>query len=165
MVRLLHAGCGGDPLPPWLGECIETRLDIDASHAPDIVASMTQMGEIGEYDMVWCSHALEHLTAADAEKALTEFRRVLRPGGCAVVVVPDLEDVKPTEDVLYDSPAGPITGRDMYYGHSASLGNPFMQHKNGFIASTLHDAMSRAGFATVEARRIRDYNLAGIATK
>ncbi len=40
---------------------------------------------------VYSSHFLEHLTEPMARRFLAECRRVLRPGGCLSVVVPDLQ--------------------------------------------------------------------------
>ena len=118
MKTILHIGCGGDPLPDYLGigsstdylgigssNFKETRLDISEINKPDIVASMTDMGDIGEYDAVLCNHALEHLHPYEVPIALSEFLRVLKKGGSAMVFVPDLEDVKPTEEVILQSPA------------------------------------------------------------
>ncbi|MEO0586099.1 MAG: methyltransferase domain-containing protein, partial [Planctomycetota bacterium] len=42
--------------------------------------------EDGSFDLVWCSHVLEHVP--DDGKALAEFFRVLRPGGVALLQVP-----------------------------------------------------------------------------
>lgn len=165
-MRLLHAGCGGDRAPEWLGHAEETRLDIDERHAPDVVASITDMGDVGTFDAVFCSHCLEHLPAHEVEVALREFLRVLRPGGMAYVVVPNLEGIVPDEGVVYESPGGPITGRDMYYGHAAlSAVNPYMMHKTGFVRDTLKAAVLRAGFAAAEARGDTAYNLICIGVK
>lgn len=165
-MRLLHVGCGGDPLPAWFGDVDETRLDIDPDVRPHIVASMLSMGEIGGFDALWCSHALEHLACFEVPIALSEFKRVLRPGGYAMIVVPDLEGVTATEEVLYHAPCGPITGRDMIYGHEASIRkSPYMQHRTGFVQSTMLKALEAAGFARSEARRMSDYNLLGIGIK
>lgn len=164
-LRVLHVGCGGEKLPPWLdGE--EVRLDIDPSVGPDIVASMTDMGDIGGFGGVYSSHALEHLYPHDVPIALSEFYRVLRPGGIVVIFVPDLEDVKPTDTVLYQSPAGPISGIDLIYGHRASLqAHPFMAHHTGFIGPTLRAAIEAAGFIDARAERINGYNLMGTGKK
>jgi predicted SAM-dependent methyltransferase len=40
----------------------------------------------GSYDLVFASHVLEHIQ--DDMQALKEIRRILRPGGCAVLPVP-----------------------------------------------------------------------------
>lgn len=163
--RVLHVGCGGDPLPEWLQGWSEVRLDIDPQHRPDITASMISMGDIGTFDAVVSQHSLEHLYPHEVGRALREFYRVLKPGGIAFVVVPDLEDVRPTEDVLYTMPCGPITGLDLIYGLRSNLAEmPHMAHHTGFVRQTLQAAMTAAGFRT-EVRRIPDFNLLAVGVK
>lgn len=163
--RVLHAGSGGDTLPPWL-DGDQVRLDIDPATGPDVVASMTDMGDVGQFDVVYCSHALEHLHPHEVGTALAEFRRVLVPGGKAVVVVPDLEDVRPTDDVLYVCPAGPVCGLDLFYGMRPLLAaRPHMAHRTGFVRDTLAAALRAAGFSEVLTRRVPDFNLLAIASK
>lgn len=162
--RLLHVGCGGDPMPEWAFGYTETRLDIDARHSPDVVASMTDMGEIGDFDIVYCSHALEHLYPHEVGVALSEFRRVLKPGGCAMVFVPDLEGVSATEEVLFEAPCGPITGLDLLYGYRKVLPDmPHMAHHTAFVSATLESAFRDAGFEAVEVKRMAAHNLMGAA--
>lgn len=164
--RLLHVGCGGDSAPEWAEEFQEVRLDISPENNPDVLASMTDMGDIGEFDSIYCSHALEHLMPHDVGVALGEFLRVLKAGAYAVVAVPDLEDVRPTEDVLYVSPCGPITGLDLMYGlRSALKERPFMAHRTGFTAQTLEKAFVEAGFSQVHVKRMECFNLLCIAVK
>jgi SAM-dependent methyltransferase len=164
---LLHVGCGGAPIPDWAGDRFtEVRLDVDAAHSPDIVASMTAMGDIGEFDAIHCSHALEQLHAHEVETALSEFRRVLKPGGYAVIFVPDLEDVKATDEVLFTAPCGPLTGLDLIYGLRSLIADmPYMAHKTGFTASTMAAALMQAGFSRYATRRLDNYNLMAIAVK
>lgn len=162
--HLLHVGCGGCPLPDWFEDYTEVRLDIDESVNPDIVASMTRLGEIGTYDALYCNHALEHLTFNDVGKALKEFRRVLNEGGFAMVIVPDLEDVKPTDEVILNAPIGPITGLDMIYGLRSS-DNPHMAHRMGFVCESLDNAMREAGFSKVKTSRLENYNLMSVGVK
>lgn len=163
---LLHVGCAGDPLPAWLGDFKETRLDIDPAMSPDIVASMVDMGEIGEFDAILCRHALEHLYPHEVPIALGEFRRVLKPGGFVMVFVPDLQDARATDEVLFESPAGPITGMDLIYGYRvATTHNPYMQHKTGFVAETLDAAISKAGFAKTKVSRLANFDMMGVGVK
>jgi hypothetical protein len=163
--RILHAGCGFEHLPFWLkGE--ETKLDINSRVAPDIVASMTDMGDIGPFNTVYCSHALEHLFPHDVPVALSEFFRVLVPLGLVLIFVPDLEDVRPTDDILYESDAGPIAGLDLFYGHRAQLeGSPWMAHHTGFIKATLREALEDAGFGNILVQRLTGWNLMGVGSK
>ena len=164
MKTVLHVGCGSQPMPPLLEGYREVRLDIDPTANPDIVAGLTDMGDIGEFDAVYGCHVLEHLAPHDVRKAIAEIQRVLKDGGVAIIIVPNLKDVRPTRDVVYVCPAGPITGLDMYYGHEGLVEeSPYMQHKTGFVPDTLRDALSP--FARVEVRELPDYNLLGIGVK
>lgn len=163
---VLHVGCGRDPLPEWLHDYQEVRLDIDPACEPHIVASMLALGDIGEFDALFCSHAVEHLYPHQVPVALGEFRRVLKDGGFAVIFVPDLQDVTANEEVLYVSPCGPITGRDLFYGKADLLeGHPYMAHHTGFVQSTLESAVKAAGFASVKVDRIGCHNLIAAARK
>jgi SAM-dependent methyltransferase len=159
--QVLHVGCG--PLkaeklhqtfrrPGWR----EVRLDIDPAVTPDIVASMTDMSHVptGAYDAIWSSHNVEHLYDHEVGIALAEFGRVLKPGGFALITLPDLQavarlvaDDKLTE-AAYSSPAGAITPLDIIYGHRASVarGNHFMAHRTGFTAKSLAIALQKGGF-------------------
>lgn len=167
MPRLLHVGCGpkrkdqttpGFRDPAW----IETRLDIEPSVRPDIVASITDMGAIesGSFDAVFSSHNIEHLFAHEVPRALAEFARVLRPEGFAVITCPDLRPIARlvAEDKLtepaYISRSGPITPLDMLFGHGASIrtGQVYMAHRCGFTRSSLAKLLHGAGFATVVMR-------------
>ena len=164
--RLLHVGCGGDSIPAWLSQYDEIRLDIDPSHNPHIVADMVSLGDIGPFDAVYCSHALEHLYPHDVGIALQEFKRVLNDGGAVIVFVPDLEDVRATDDVLFTAPAGPITGLDLIYGYRKMLKEkPYMAHRTGFTSVTLHKAFTDAGFTKAAVTRLSDYAMMGVGVK
>jgi predicted SAM-dependent methyltransferase len=158
---VLHVGCGAaNPAklhatfraPGWR----EVRYDIDPAVRPDIVGSITDMAAIAtaSVDAVWSSHNVEHLYAHEVPVALAEFHRVLKPGGFALITLPDLQKVAELvaadglEDVAYVSPAGPIHPLDMLYGWRRSIaeGNLFMAHHTGFTARTLDQALRRAGF-------------------
>lgn len=142
------------------------RLDIDPDVQPHIVASMIEMGDIGPFDALYTSHALEHLYPHQVGVALGEFLRVLKPGGAAVIVVPNLDGVKPDETALYWSPAGPVCGLDLYYGMSRLIERlPYMAHHCGFIPDTLAAAMTAAGFAGVKTQVLKHYTLMGVGTK
>jgi len=153
-----------------MAHCKEVRLDISADLHPDIVADMSDLPDgIGPFDAVFTAHALEHLYPHDVDRALAGFQRVLKPGGSVVILVPDLEGVAPTWDVLYESEAGPVCGHDLYYGYAKYLAErPYMAHRSGFVASTLQDALERAGFESVKVERLKDcyvHNLFGFGRK
>jgi SAM-dependent methyltransferase len=163
-MKVLHVGCGRQPINEVFDGWDEVRMDIDASCQPDIVASLTDMGDIGEFDAVFGSHVLEHFAPHDVTRVLSECRRVLKDGGYCMMVVPNLAHVRPTREPVYDSAAGPITGLDMFYGKESMVAdNPYMAHKTGFIAETLQDVF--AGFRVAKTYELTDYNLMGIGVK
>ena len=175
---LLHVGCGR-ARPERLPACFregawrEIRLDIDPAVRPDIVASLTDMAAVSDDSVhaVWSSHNLEHLEGFQVPRALAEIRRVLKPGGFALITLPDLEVVARLivagkgEEVLYTSPAGPITPLDMLFGHQASVrrGNAFMAHRTGFTAQRLAGQLRHAGFTDVRVMPGRSYDLWAVA--
>jgi len=166
MKRVLNVGSGTTALPDKFGEYEITTLDISPAAKPDIVAPMTDMGDVGEYDVVWCSHALEHIYPHEVPVALAEFLRVIKPGGHAIIFVPDLEGLKADESPLYLDPTGPITGLDLIYGHRVAMqDNIFMAHHTGFVALTLTEALFKAGFDKAEVSRQPQFNLLGIGIK
>jgi SAM-dependent methyltransferase len=90
--HVLDAGCGEGVLV----EEYSGRLDIegiDPNYASDRVrtGSLTALPyPDGSFDRALCLDVLEHLTFEDQPRALTELHRVLRPGGEALISVPNL---------------------------------------------------------------------------
>ena len=163
---VLHVGCGSDPLPDWFDGYYETRLDINPAVSPHICAPMWDVGNIGQFDVVFCRHALEHCAPADVARSLSEFRRVLMDNGHLVVFVPDLQDVTPDDKPLMDTPSGWVTGHDLFYGLGWALDeNPHMAHRSAFVPSTLEAALLRAGFSQAVGQRLGNLALMGAARK
>ena len=177
--RVLNAGSGprgralSAPFAPDAWQ--EVRLDVDPTVAPDVVATLTAMGDAvpdQSFDAVWSSHSLEHVHGFEAVGALREFRRVLKPNGFALVTCPDVETVAAAvvehglDHVAYMSLAGPITLHDILFGHSASIerGEAAMAHRTGFTARRLGELALEAGFAEVAVGRGPDYDLWGVLT-
>lgn len=159
---VLIAGCGEEGRQ-WAEQGWSVvRLDIEPRTNPDIVASMTDLGDIGPYDAVACNNALEHLYPHQVHRALSEFHRVLNPGGHVVIQVPDLEDVRPTDDII---PEIGMTGLHLYYGDPAQIGEfPYMAHHCGFVEDTLRFALESAGFEPTM-KRLPCHQLMGLGKK
>jgi SAM-dependent methyltransferase len=165
-MKLLHAGCGSSALPDiFEGRYEEVRLDIDPAARADIVASITDMGDIGAFDAVYSSHCIEHLYPDEVGKALGEFFRVCAPGGHVIVIVPDLEGVEATDEIILESAIGPLSGLDLIYGCRFDRHRPYMAHHSGFVSKTLERALREAGFARVDMKRLPEHNLMAIARK
>lgn len=161
MRKFIHVGCGSKTKEHTTrefaeGEWQEVRYDIDESVKPDIVGTMTDMSAVEDEscDAVFSSHNIEHLYPHDVPVALTEFLRVLKPKGYAVITCPDLQSVcelvaqDRLTDTAYESPAGPIAPIDILYGFRNSLahGNLYMAHRCGFTEKVLTGTLRASGF-------------------
>ena len=166
MKTFLHVGCGPkrkDRTTAGFADWSELRFDIDESVQPDLVGTMTDMSSVSSesVDAVFSSHNIEHLYPHEVPVALSEFLRVLKPDGFAVITCPDLQAVCAlvAEDKLtepaYTSPAGPITPLDILFGHRPPMarGNLYMAHRCGFTQKVLMGTLQAAGFGTVAAKR------------
>ena len=150
------------PLPPQYFGFEHLLLDIDPTGSPDIVCdarALTTLGT-GQFDAVYCSHNLEHYYRHDVKRVLAGFLHVLKDGGFADILVPDLHEVMRTtlerdldiEDVLYQSSAGPIMVLDVIYGYGIEIeksGKEYFAHKTGFTKKSLMNALLSAGFSKV----------------
>ena len=69
------------------------------------------------------------------------------------------------DEVMYTSPAGPITPLDMLFGHQASLarGNIYMAHRTGYTPERLRKVLAEAGFADVRVMRGNAFDLWAVA--
>ena len=157
---VLNIGCGaykdGFQLPAEWKSFREIRVDVDPSLNPDFQASMTDLSAIPteSVDAIFCRGALEHVYEHEVSIALGEMRRVLKHRGEIILTTVDLDRVMDgyriygLNGVAYESKMGPITIRDMIYGHAGEIaaGHKDMAHHTGFSAATLQLAFSKAGF-------------------
>lgn len=164
MKRVLNVGGNARniALPPVFEGWEQVWLDIDPAVQPDVVCDAREMSGLPahSYDAVYCSHNLEHYHQHEVPRVLGGFRHVLRPEGFAYIRVPDIAEVMQivverdldVDDVLYTSPAGPVTVHDVIYGYGAEIrqsGNDFFSHKTGFTSKSLTRVLQDAGFKHV----------------
>jgi predicted SAM-dependent methyltransferase len=153
----------------------EVRIDLDPSVRPDVVASMTDLRshfDAESFDAVWSSHSLEHLYNHEVPVALSEFRRIVKADGFALITCPDLETVMTlflkhgSDHVVYQSAAGAITPLDMMFGHAPSIasGKVHMAHHSGLTAERLGGLLLQAGFCEVIIKR-QNYDLWALALR
>ncbi|MBQ2666514.1 class I SAM-dependent methyltransferase [Methanobrevibacter sp.] len=118
------------------------------------------------FDLIYCSHVLEHVV--DDKKAISELKRVLKPSGTALILVPingiafelPYDETKTLENPQYNTPEL----REKYYGqddHLRLYGRDFKDRlidagfkivSDDFIRNLGHEAVDRYAL-------IRDENI------
>lgn len=164
MKKVLNVGGNNKkiPLPPQYAGWEHVLLDIDPRGSPDIVCDARKLASLPStvFDSIYCSHNLEHYYRHDVDKVLAGFAHVLKEDGFVHIRVPDMGELFQTvvknkldiDDFLYQSPAGPITVRDVIYGFGIEIersGNDFYAHKTGFTQKSLFLTLQTAGFPWV----------------
>ncbi len=141
----LHLGCGKRHIPGF--------VHIDAVEYPhvDHVSTIDSLSFIqsDSVDLIYCCHVLEHFKRSDVVRVLSEWHRVLKPGGVLRVSVPDFEQLV---EVYHRSRnlklvIGPLFGRQDYL---------YNIHYNVFDQPTLTETLLAAGFASVAPYEWRD---------
>jgi hypothetical protein len=159
--RLLNVGghSRSIPLPAAYDQFEHILLDLDPDAGADIVLDAKDLTSLEpqQFDAVYCSHNLERVRQHEVPVVLAGFRHVLKPGGLAHIIVPDLQELMlacvqqgiDLDGLLYESPMGPITPLDVLYGHSGMIqqsGQDFYTHRTGFSRSTLANVVEVSGF-------------------
>jgi SAM-dependent methyltransferase len=109
------------------GNGTRVKMDITAIPFPD-----------DSFDAIYCSHVLEHVV--DDTQAMREFRRVLKSGGWALLLVPITNQLKATFD---DSSVTNPEDRERLFGqwdHVRSYGSDYPERLSeaGFIVEIIH---------------------------
>jgi SAM-dependent methyltransferase len=161
MKKVLNVGGGSRevPIPQEYAGFEHLLLDIDPKFKPDILCDARELAhfEAAQFDAVYRSHNLEHYYRHDVVKVLAGFMHVLKDDGFAHIIVPNIAEVMrvtvenglDVDDVLYESPVGPIRVLDVMYGFGREIeqsGQDFYAHKTGFTPKVLGKALARAGF-------------------
>jgi len=164
MKKVLNVGGNSKAiaLPSQYAGWDHVLLDIDPKGNPDVVCDARDLTSLSAslYDSVYCSHNLEHYYYHDVARVLAGFVHVLKSDGFVFIRVPDIREVMRTvieknldvEDILYQSPAGPIAVLDVIYGFRAEIkrsGCDFFAHKTGFTEKSLSNALRSSGFPWV----------------
>ncbi len=128
------------------------------------------------FSAIYASHVLEHLYRSQAQQLLDECRRVLKPGGVARIVVPDLHSLvedyltcrrdgdKAAADTLnerlaFRSPAPPSGN---IFTRSYAIWKDFHSHKWMYDSDSLTHYLEAAGFREVSRKEFLRSEICGI---
>jgi predicted SAM-dependent methyltransferase len=102
------------------------------------------------FDGAFCEHVMEHFTLQDGEKIAREVHRILRPGGCFRVVVPDGELAMQR---YFEAPEELVRRRGNGEGTPMEIVNLYFrqryEHQFAYDWTTMQKMLSQAGFRTV----------------
>ncbi|HEY7171061.1 MAG TPA: methyltransferase domain-containing protein [Vicinamibacterales bacterium] len=135
----LHLGCGD--------RFIRGFLHVDARPLPhvDIVTPLDRLPMLPDESasLVYASHVLEHFPRYQTVAVLTEWRRILEPGGLLRLAVPDFEKLIQVYEMSsrnLDAVLGPLVGRQDH---------PYNFHYMAFDRRKLTTLLLEAGFREV----------------
>lgn len=134
----LNIGCGSVYKKGYL------NLDAyDNSVADELMHSHYLILEDEIADVVECSHLLEHLGIAQAIYSLSEFYRVLKPGGSLLIATPDIEAA--FKQFLESGEQKRKYLMNWIYG----LDQPGMNHRYAFPPDLLNRLLEDSGFENI----------------
>jgi len=140
----LHLGCGRQRRRGYIN-CDVQQLGGADFLCPAVPLPFTS----GCAGCVESYHLIEHLSRSEAEAALREWYRVLKPGGRLVIECPDLRAVAREFGRGNDERLPVIYGLDRFPGD---------QHRWGYTAESLKALAEGAGFVKVKVTPGRDYH-------
>ncbi len=151
----LHLGCGSVRLDGYVNVDIE-----DWAGACDMIASAVELPMFADdsVDRVFNHALLEHIPPWLTLKTLSEWYRILKPGGTIRIEVPDLERI--FEDWLVKGTISEETAVNNIFGGRKSpvKGWSHQDHLTGFTYDRLTRFMAQVGFVGFERREHQQYH-------
>lgn len=148
----LNVGCGNKHIPGW------TSVDavaLPGRTRPDIIADCRSIPlSDGCADELMAIHLFEHLYLWEAEQALKEWHRLLKPGGALVLEMPDI--IKSARNLLELTAQGSdkVDQLAMWgiYGDPRPKDH-LMCHHWGWTFKTIAPVLGRNGFRDMVEKR------------
>lgn len=147
----INLGCGRHVLDGWVN--VDVEISPKAPRPPDVLASAAAVPlPDGCADEVMAIHLLEHFYLWEVPAVLSEWRRLLRPGGQLTLELPDI--LKCARNLLKLTAAGGAAGEidsaAMFglYGDPGTR-NPLMCHRYGWHPASLQVQLEAAGFTSL----------------
>ena len=144
-MKKVHLGCWHREIPGFIHVdlCDMPHIDHKAS-----IDSLPFFGD-ASIDLIYCSHALEYFDRQEMVAVLTEWARVLKPGGLLRLAVPDFAALVRVYEQTGDLNCihGPLYGRMLI---DTVLGPKMLYHKSTFDEPSLSALLEVNGFSGVE---------------
>ena len=155
----LNYGCGETKLAGYI------NIDIEESVKPDLVLDLRKKQfpyEANTVETIQCIHNLEHIEQKFWAQILSEFWRVLQPGGELMLAYPEFE--KCAHNFLENYQGQRDFWRATLYGRQLYPGD---YHVVPMVTTEVEDLLEDCGFHDIQSapEPLRDYNTFLIAKK
>jgi len=146
----LHIGCGS--------RLFDGYINVDGEYLRGtpgvIIHDITKPFPLPDdsVDEIICVHVIEHIMRSQGRSMLSEWLRVLRPGGFVAVEWPDFfkmcQEVVSNPDCLLAGADRRLQKRTILgiYGDNERYPDPVMWHKWGYSEHSLCDLLTATGF-------------------
>ena len=137
----LNLGCGNKLLEGWI------NVDLNPSNPEVVQADISGPLPFDDdsADEAMAIHVIEHFYVWQAKDILSEWRRVLKPGGRLALEAPDLTKIV---KAMYRGETDPFLTTWGLYGDQRYKSEP-MQHKWCYTPQSLEELCRAAGFVDV----------------
>lgn len=142
----LNLGCGDDLQPGYIN--VDLREDCGA----DLIADVRSLPYPDRsVELVRAFDVLEHFSKFETEALLTEWRRVLVPGGLLLLQVPNLHAIAVQIAYWHDQPGPRLDDliNNVYGGHRWGPEGAWDTHHTGWTPESLRCVLDEAGFDTL----------------
>jgi ubiquinone/menaquinone biosynthesis C-methylase UbiE len=167
----LNLGCGDKILPGYINVDVASER---AGNKPDVICDVRKLDKFPDNyaDEIMAVHVVEHFWRWEVVEILSEWVRVLKPGGKMIFECPNLKSA--CEEFLRDPDARSQPGQDgqrtmwVFYG-DPGWADPLMVHRWGYTPLSLAQVMNQSGLkdlkqepAQFKLREPRDMRITGI---
>ena len=140
----LNIGCGKRVIHGWV------NVDMTDGPGVDVVAGMHDLPfEESSCTDIMAIHVLEHVYPWEAEVAVSEFIRVLVPGGRLALEMPDFYKccVNVAKEVRHHKHPDMLGLFGLFGDHQTK--DPLMMHKWGYTPESLGALLQKHGFSNI----------------
>jgi ubiquinone/menaquinone biosynthesis C-methylase UbiE len=146
----INVGAGRHVLDGWVN--VDVVRSPKASRDPDVFANALSIPlPNGCADELMAIHLFEHLAFWEAPKALTEWHRLLKPGGLLVLEMPN--GIKCAKNLVRFGETEDVKSLDSLAMHGLygdpRTEDPYMGHKWAWWPKTLRPLLKKAGFTEI----------------
>jgi len=144
----LNLGCGprGRDDPHWVN--VDGFRDKSVRYLVDFTRPLPF--DVDSFEGVFCEHVLEHFSFGEGVALAADVYRILRPGGCFRVIVPDAELIMRR---YFDAPSELIARRGTSGETAMEVVNTYFrqryEHQFLYDCGTMQKMLLRAGFDQV----------------